>query len=62
MSTQLLSVREVAGRLGVCENTVYGLIARGDLPTVDLQLGRAKTRVRETDLEKWIERRTRRIA
>lgn len=62
MSTQLLSVAAVAARLGVCANTVYSLIARGDLPVVDLRLGRAKTRIREKDLEDYINRRTRRIA
>jgi predicted DNA-binding transcriptional regulator AlpA len=34
MSLPLLSVRQVAGKLGVCTATVYALCARGALPHV----------------------------
>jgi excisionase family DNA binding protein len=34
MSLPLLSVRQVAGQLGVCTATVYALCARGALPHV----------------------------
>lgn len=58
-ATQLLSVIEVADRLRVHRSTVYDLIARGELRCVDLGHGRAKTRIRETDLLRFIDARTR---
>lgn len=58
--TQLLSVVEVAERLSCSRNHVYGLIATGGLRAVDLRASgaKAKTRIRESDLEAFIERRT----
>lgn len=62
MSTQLLTVAEVAERLRCGRTHVYDLIARGELPVVDLGLGRAKSRIREDDLAAFIDSRTRSTA
>lgn len=58
--TQLLSVVTVAERLGCTRNHVYSLIAKGGLRAVDLRASgtKAKTRIRESDLEAFIEART----
>ena len=56
--TQLLTVPETAARLGTSKPYVYGLISRGELPSVNLGHGRSKTRIAEPALEEWIARRT----
>ncbi len=58
--TQLLSVVEVAARLGCSRNHVYALIAKGGLQSVDLRASgtKPKTRIREDDLEAFIDART----
>lgn len=57
---QLLSVVEVAERLRCSRNHVYGLIAAGSLRAVDLRAKgtKPKTRVRESDLDAFINART----
>ena len=57
---QLLSVAEVAERLSCSRNHVYALIGKGGLPAVDLRATgtKAKTRIRESDLEAWIASRS----
>jgi excisionase family DNA binding protein len=50
---QLLTVRQVADRLGVSAATVYGLCDRGELP--HLRVSNA-IRVRREDLEAFIRR------
>lgn len=62
MSTQLLTIPEVAARLGVkAPNTVYRLIAAGKLRAVDVAVdgGKSKTRIRDDDLQAYIEAITR---
>ena len=54
----LLSVDDVADRLGVHRSTISRLIARGDLAIVDLFGGRIL--IREQDLEELIASRVRR--
>jgi excisionase family DNA binding protein len=58
--TRLLSVTTVADRLECSRNHVYALIAKGGLHAVDLRASgkKAKTRIRESDLEAFIEART----
>lgn len=57
--TRLLSIPEVADLLSCSVDSVYRLIAVHDLPTVDIGTARrSRTRVRESDLERFIERRT----
>ncbi|WP_068924939.1 helix-turn-helix domain-containing protein [Planobispora rosea] len=51
--------REFLG--GVSESFVYGLIADGDLPTVDIarrSARKSKTRIPRKALEEWLESRT----
>lgn len=57
---QLLSVAAVAERLDCSRNHVYGLIATGGLRAVDLRAkgAKSKTRIRESDLEAFIDART----
>ena len=52
MGSQLLRVRDVQTRLALSRNTVYSLIASGNLPVV--RIGGA-IRVDEADLEAWLE-------
>ena len=62
MSTQLLTIPQAADRLEIAPNTVYRLIASGDLRAVDMAVSgtrKSKTRVREDDLDAFIEGRTR---
>ena len=49
----LLTSRETAAALGICERTLYGLTKRGDLPVV--RIGRA-VRYSVDDIVAWIER------
>lgn len=55
---QLLTIPEVAARLKINRNSVYRYIAAGAFPTVDIGMGRSKTRVKADDLEAWIADRT----
>ena len=64
MSTKLLTIPETADELGISPNTVYKMIACGDLRAVDMAVPgarRPKTRVREEDLVSFIESRTREV-
>jgi excisionase family DNA binding protein len=47
----LLSVADVAVRLGVCRQTVYNLIYDGSLPSVKL---RGMRRISRDTLDKWL--------
>jgi excisionase family DNA binding protein len=55
----LLSVADVAVKLGVCRQTVYNFIYREGLPSV--KVGRIR-RVHPDSLEDWIKARECRIA
>lgn len=58
---RLLTIPEVAERLGITRKTVYRRIASGDLPVVDIGdgTGRSKSRIRSDHLVAYIERLTR---
>jgi excisionase family DNA binding protein len=49
----LLTPRQAAKALGICERTLWGLSASGELPR--LKIG-AAVRYHVNDLEAWIER------
>ena len=51
---KLLRVPEVARRLDVCRDTVYWLIARGDIPAVRLGGSRSALRVPADELAAWL--------
>ncbi|MFY3743496.1 helix-turn-helix domain-containing protein [Anaeromyxobacter sp. Red801] len=51
---KLLTVREVADRLGVCRATVYAMVERSELPAV--RIGSA-VRVHPADLQALVARR-----
>lgn len=57
---RLLTVVEVAERLGISVSQVYNLFARNELRRVNLSAAgtRAKMRVRTDDLNAYIEART----
>ena len=59
--TQLLTLPQAGERLGCSRTHIYRLIAAGKLRAVEIKaLGkRPKTRVREEDLEAFIEAHTR---
>lgn len=50
----LLSLREVADELGVCERTVRRMIARGDVPAI--RAGARQLRVPAADLRDYLVR------
>ena len=62
-ATQLLTIGETAERLGVrSDRTVYALITAGKLRAVDIRgpgSKRSKTRIREDDLQDYIDSVTR---
>lgn len=65
MSTKLLTIPEAAEELRLAANTVYKLIATGDLRAVDMAVAgarKSKTRVRQDDLDAFIEARSRESA
>jgi len=60
---RLLPVPVAAERLGCSEMHIYRLVSTGELRAVDISLkgaGKSKTRIREDDLDEYIEARTRR--
>lgn len=59
VSAEVLTIPQVAERLKVSRNTVYRLIADGELPVVEV---RGKSRVADADLQKYIDRNTRTVA
>jgi excisionase family DNA binding protein len=61
VSTQLLTIDEAGERLGVSGKTVHRLIALGKLRAADVAAtgSRARTRVRDDDLQDYIEAITR---
>ncbi len=59
MADEILTVGEVAQLLKVAEKTVYTMAQKGDLPA--FKVG-GQWRFRRTDLDSWIDARTRRTA
>jgi excisionase family DNA binding protein len=59
--TQLLSITDAAARLSCSRGHIYNLIAVGELAAVEIKATgkRPKTRVREADIEAFIEQHTR---
>ena len=51
----LLTVREAADRLRVSEKTARRLIARAQLPAVQLSGPRSSVRVPAAELDEWLE-------
>ena len=51
----LLTSREAAKALGICERTLYGLTKTGELPGI--HIGRA-VRYSLNDLKNWIEKKS----
>jgi excisionase family DNA binding protein len=52
---RMLTVVQVAQRLGQSKFSVYRKIAAGVIPAVRLGDGRSALRVREAELERWLE-------
>jgi len=62
VSTEVLTIPQVAQRLKCSKPTVYRLIAAGALRAVDISVPpatRSKTRVRVDDLQAYLEANTR---
>jgi len=59
VSAEVLTIPQVAERLKVSRNTVYRLIAAGELPAVTVS---SLQRVSEADLQAYVERNTRTAA
>lgn len=55
---RLLPLTEVADVLGSSLQHVYNLVAARRISTVDIGIGRAKTRIHEDELARYIERNT----
>ena len=56
MENQLLTIDDVAKRLRVTSATVFRLMKKGELPFV--KVSRRFTRIRERDLEAFIDKHT----
>ena len=56
VTDEILTVPEVAGLLKVAEKTVYTMAQQGELPAFKV---RGQWRFRRTDLEAWIDAKTR---
>jgi excisionase family DNA binding protein len=54
-TTRLLTVAEVAARLGVSKGSVYRYITSNRLPATRLGDGLAPLRVSERELDSWLE-------
>ena len=52
---RMLTVVEVAQRLGQSKFSVYRKIAAGVIPAVRLGDGRSALRIRESELREWLE-------
>jgi excisionase family DNA binding protein len=64
-SARLLPIPAAAEFLGCSEMHVYRLVSTGELRAVDISrkgAGKSKTRIREDDLEAYIDARTRQAA
>jgi excisionase family DNA binding protein len=59
MADEILTLPEVAQLLKVAEKTVYGMAQKGELPA--FKVG-GQWRFRRTDLDAWIDAKTRRAA
>lgn len=53
MPARLLTISEVAARLGLHKSTIYGMLRDGVLPSV--KTAQTARRVRESDLDAYIE-------
>jgi excisionase family DNA binding protein len=56
-----LTVEQVAGHLGVADETVRRWIRRGELPVLNVGGGRPDYRIRQADLDQFIESRYGRV-
>ena len=56
VTDEILTVSEVAGLLKVAEKTVYTMAQQAELPAFKV---RGQWRVRRTDLDAWIDAKTR---
>ena len=54
-SKTLLTVKEVAARLGVSVSTIYSLVAAGELPAHRIGVGRGTLRIRDTAIQSYLE-------
>lgn len=54
---RMLTLAEVADRLAVSDKTARRLIARGELPCVQLGGRRSALRIDEDQLDAWLDRR-----
>lgn len=54
---KLLNVRQVAKRLAIDYPNIYRMIKAGVLPCVRIGIGRGVIRIKESDLEAYIERK-----
>ncbi len=52
---QLLTVREVAQRLGQSRFSIYRKISAGTIPALRLGDERSALRIREDELERWLD-------
>lgn len=54
-SKTLLTVKEVAARLGVSVSTIYSLVAAGELPAHRIGVGRGTLRIRVTAIQSYLD-------
>lgn len=54
---RLLTVRQVSVRLGLIPNQIYLMLKKGIIPYTTVGIGRGVIRIKESDLEAYIERK-----
>ncbi len=52
---KMLTVNQVAARIGQSKWSVYRKVAAGEIPAIRLGAGRSALRVREVELERWLD-------
>ena len=52
---RLLTVKEVAKRLGVSASTIYGLVSSGELPAHRIGVGRGAIRIVVLEVERYLD-------
>ena len=56
MSDEVLTIKEIAGRLKLAEKTIYSMAQRGELPMFKV---RGQWRIHCADFDEWLEQKRR---
>lgn len=54
---QVMRMKDVVKKIGLCRATIYAMIGRGEFPR-PIRIGERATGWRESELEAWLAKRT----